>query len=244
VRKTTARVMNPLAQRIKKGDIILVNKPAGWSSYKVVDKVKRWFKVKKAGHGGTLDPFATGLLIVATGKKTKELSKISQLDKEYEGIMELGAITLSFDPETEIVERRPLDGITEEKIKDAVKYFIGEIEQVPPMYSALKHKGKPLYELARKGIIIERKPRKVNIYDFQILDIKLPQVYFRVRCSKGTYIRSLVHDFGEKLGCGAYLKSLVRTRIGNFKLDDALTIEELKKIATESGSSKEHTEDQ
>ncbi len=236
--------MDSLAQRIKKGDIILINKPAGWSSYKVVDKVKRWFKVKKAGHGGTLDPFATGLLIVATGKKTKELSQISQLDKEYEGVMELGAITPSFDPETEIVERRSLDGITEEKIKDTAKYFIGEIEQIPPMYSAVKHKGKPLYELARKGIMVERKPRKVKIYDFQILDVKLPQVYFRVKCSKGTYIRSLVHDFGEKLGCGAYLKSLVRTRIGDFKLDDAFTVEELKKISIEGGGHKEHTENQ
>ncbi|CUS81480.1 tRNA pseudouridine(55) synthase, partial [Candidatus Kryptonium thompsonii] len=122
-----------LAQKIREGEIILVNKPSGWTSYRVVDKIKRWFKVKKAGHGGTLDPFATGLLIVATGKKTKELSKIAELDKEYEGVMELGAVTISYDPETEIVERRNLNGITEEVIRENVKRFIGEIEQVPPM---------------------------------------------------------------------------------------------------------------
>ncbi len=221
------------AQRIKQGDIILVNKPAGWTSYKVVDKIKRWFKIKRVGHGGTLDPFAGGLLIIATQNKTKELSKILELDKEYEGVMELGAITPSYDVETEIIKRRSLDGITEEKIKETVKYFIGEIEQVPPMYSAVKYKGKPLYKLARKGLNVERKPRKVKIYEFQILDVNLPEVKFRVKCSKGTYIRSLVHDFGENLGCGAYLKSLVRTRIGDYKIEDALTIEEIKKKADE-----------
>lgn len=229
-----------LAQRIRQGDIILVNKPAGWTSYKVVDKIKRWFKVKKVGHGGTLDPFAEGLLIIATQNKTKELSKILELDKEYEGVMELGAITPSYDVETEIIERRSLDGITEEKIRETARYFIGEIEQVPPMYSAVKYKGKPLYKLARKGLNVERKPRKVKIYDFQILDVNLPEVKFRVRCSKGTYIRSLVYDFGEKLGCGAYLKSLVRTRIGNYKIEDALTIEEIKEKA--DGGNKEHRE--
>ncbi len=228
------------AQRIRQGDIILVNKPAGWTSYKVVDKIKRWFKIKKVGHGGTLDPFAEGLLIIATQNKTKELSKILELDKEYEGVMELGAITPSYDVETEIIKRRSLDGITEEKIKETVKYFIGEIEQVPPMYSAVKYKGKPLYKLARKGLNVERKPRKVKIYEFQILDVNLPEVKFRVKCSKGTYIRSLVHDFGEKLGCGAYLKSLVRTRIGDYKIEDALTIEEIKKKADEDN--KEHRE--
>ncbi|MCS7229379.1 MAG: tRNA pseudouridine(55) synthase TruB [Candidatus Kryptonium sp.] len=220
-----------LAQRIKQGEIILVNKPAGWTSYKVVDKIKKWFKVKKVGHGGTLDPFATGLLIIATGKMTKELSKIIQLDKEYEGVMELGAITKSYDPETEIIERRNLDGITEEKIVETTKCFIGEIEQIPPMYSAVKYKGEPLYKLARKGINIERKPKRVKIYDFKILEVNLPEVRFRVNCSKGTYVRTLVYDFGEKLGCGAYLKSLVRTRIGNYKLEDALTIDQLKKIS-------------
>ncbi len=233
-----------LAQRIRQGDIILVNKPAGWTSYKVVDKIKRWFKVKKAGHAGTLDPFAEGLLIIATGKKTKELSKITELDKEYEGVMELGAVTPSYDPETEIIERKPVDGITEEIIRENVKNFIGEIEQIPPMYSAVKHKGKPLYKLARKGIEIERKPKKVKIFDFQILEVKLPEVRFRVRCSKGTYVRTLVHDFGQKLGCGAYLKSLVRTRIGNYKLEDAFTIDELKKISLEGkdGDSAKYTE--
>ncbi|MEN3038387.1 MAG: tRNA pseudouridine(55) synthase TruB [Candidatus Kryptonium sp.] len=225
-----------LAQRIKQGEIILVNKPAGWTSYKVVDKIKKWFKVKKVGHGGTLDPFATGLLIVATGKMTKELSKIIHLDKEYEGVMELGAITKSYDPETEVIERRDLDGITEEKIIETTRCFIGEIEQIPPMYSAVKYKGEPLYKLARKGINIERKPKKVKIYDFKILEVNLPEVRFRVNCSKGTYVRTLVYDFGEKLGCGAYLKSLVRTRIGNYKLEDALTIDELKKISMQEAN--------
>jgi len=230
-----------LAQRIRQGEIILVNKPAGWTSYKVVDRIKRWFRIKKVGHGGTLDPFAEGLLIIATQNKTKELSKIIELDKEYEGVMELGAITPSYDVETEIIERRSLDGITEEKIKETARHFIGEIEQIPPMYSAVKYKGKPLYKLARKGLEVERKPRKVKIFDFQILEVKLPEVRFRVRCSKGTYVRSLVHDFGEKLGCGAYLKSLVRTRIGNYKIEDALTIDEIKKISLD-GDNKEHRE--
>lgn len=231
-----------LAQRIGQGEIILVNKPAGWTSYRVVDKIKKWFRIKKAGHSGTLDPFATGLLIVATGKKTKELSKITELDKEYEGVMELGAITESHDPETEIIERRNLDGITKEKIIETAKHFIGEIEQIPPMYSAIKYKGKPLYEFARKGINIERKPRKVKIYDFQILEVNLPEVRFRVKCSKGTYVRTLVYDFGEKLGCGAYLKSLVRTKIGEYKLEDALTVDELKKISIQGadGGSQKH----
>lgn len=229
-----------LAQRIRQGDIILVNKPVGWTSYKVVDKIKRWFKVRKVGHGGTLDPFAEGLLIIATQNKTKELSKIIELDKEYEGVMELGVITPSYDVETEIIERRSLNGISEEKIKETVKYFIGEIEQIPPMYSAVKYKGKPLYKLARKGLNVERKPKKVKIYDFQILNVSLPEVKFRVRCSKGTYIRSLVHDFGERLGCGAYLKSLMRTRIGNYKIEDALTIEEIKREV--DGGNKEHRE--
>jgi len=182
------------------------------------------------------------LLIVATGKKTKELSKITELDKEYEGVMELGAVTESYDPETEIIERRNLNGITEEKILETAKHFIGEIEQIPPMYSAVKYKGKPLYEFARKGINIERKPRKVKIYDFSILEVDLPEVRFRVRCSKGTYIRTLVYDFGEKLGCGAYLKSLVRTKIGEYKLEDALTVDELKKISLQGadGGSQKH----
>lgn len=209
------------------GLIFLVNKPIGWSSFDVVKKIRIHFGVKKVGHAGTLDPRATGLLIVGIGKKTKRISDYSDLEKEYEATLILGATTASYDAETEVIECRSAAGIKKEDIIRVIKMFTGVILQKPPMYSAIKLNGKPLYKYARKGREIELEAREVEISQIDLLDFQLPEVKLRVVCSKGTYIRSLANDIGEKLGCGAHLSSLVRTRIGNFHLDDAFSLEEL-----------------
>lgn len=209
------------------GYTILVDKPKDFSSARVVNIIKKKLNVKKAGHSGTLDPKATGLMIVCTGKKTKELNALLGADKEYEGVFILGEITKSFDSETEVTETKPVDNLSDEAIRETVKKFTGEIEQIPPMYSAIKHKGKPLYKYAHKGREIERSPRRVTIKEFDILNISLPEVSFRVLCSKGTYIRVLANDFGASLGTGAYLKELRRTKIGNYNVEDAARLNEL-----------------
>jgi tRNA pseudouridine55 synthase len=221
----------PPLDEIQSGAVLLVHKPLDWTSFDVVKKIRMLFQVKKVGHAGTLDPKATGLLIVCTGNKTKGIEQFIGLEKEYEGVMELGAITPSGDTETEISERRGLVFVTEEKIRKVCQEFIGAIEQIPPMHSAIKVKGQPLYKHARQGKVVERTPRKANIVAFDIRNIVLPDVAFRVVCSKGTYIRSLVYDVGERLGCGAYLKALTRTRIGTFRLDDAVNISSLESLA-------------
>lgn len=208
------------------GLMLLIDKPKEYSSARVVNIVKKLLDVKKAGHSGTLDPKATGLMIVCTGSKTKFLNELLASDKEYEGFMLIGEKTQSFDSETEVFETRSIDGISEEQIVEKASMFLGEIEQIPPMYSAVKHKGKPLYKFARKGREIERKPRTVLIKEFEIQSVSLPGVKFRVVCSKGTYIRTLVNDFGESLGTGAYLKELRRLRIGDYDVKDSVTIEE------------------
>lgn len=210
----------------EKGEILLVNKPARWSSFDVVKKLRNLFHIKRIGHAGTLDPRATGLLILCTGAKTKEIERFKEMEKEYEGVMELGARTKSFDAESEIVERRTLVGVTEESLRQLFSKFLGKQLQVPPPYSAVKHKGKPLYKYARKGKTVQIKPKEILISEFEPLAIQFPEVRFRVVCSKGTYIRRLVDDVGQTLGCGAYLKALIRTRIGEFRLNDALTIDE------------------
>lgn len=209
------------------GSIFLVNKPIGWSSFDVVKKMRIHFGVKKVGHAGTLDPKATGLLIVGMGKKTKQISEYSVLEKEYEASMILGATTASYDAETDVIETRSFAGITKEDVSRVIKMFTGVIMQKPPMYSAIKLNGKPLYKYARKGREIELELREVEISQLELIDFQPPVVKFRVVCSKGTYIRSLANDIGEKLGCGAHLNSLVRTRIGSFHLDDAFSLEEL-----------------
>jgi tRNA pseudouridine55 synthase len=211
----------------EKGYFILVDKPKDYSSARVVNLIKRKLKVKKAGHSGTLDPKATGLLVVCTGKMTKELNNLLGADKEYEGILVLGKSTPSFDSETEVTEKKPFDNVTKEMLREAVKKFTGEIVQVPPMYSAIKHKGKPLYKYAVKGHEVERKPRKVVIKKFDVTGFNLPEVSFRILCSKGTYIRTLANDFGQSLGTGAYLKELRRTKIGNCEINEALKLDEL-----------------
>ena len=211
----------------KEGQVLLFDKPLNWTSFQLVNKV-RWlirktYKIKKikVGHAGTLDPLATGLLIICTGKFTKRIEEFMGQEKEYTGTIVLGATTPSYDLETEVNGNFPIDHITDASIKDATTQFLGEIDQVPPIFSALKKDGKRLYELAREGKEVEIKSRKIEISEFEITRIDLPELDFRVVCSKGTYIRSLAHDFGKALGSGAYLSELRRTKIGDFNVNNA-----------------------
>ncbi|WP_276499653.1 tRNA pseudouridine(55) synthase TruB [Pontibacter litorisediminis] len=212
------------------GEILLLNKPLDWTSFDVVKKVRNTIRVKKVGHAGTLDPLATGLLILCTGKYTKRIDEIQGQEKEYTGIIRMGEITPSYDRETEVTETNDISHLTAEAIKAAAQCFVGTIEQVPPIYSAVQVDGKRAYDLARKGKEVELKSRTVTINAFDITGIDGPEVTFRVVCSKGTYIRSLAHDLGQKLGVGAHLSKLERTRIGEYKLEDALTIEDIVEI--------------
>lgn len=213
-----------------KGEVILIDKSLYKSSFNVIYKIRKATGVKKAGHAGTLDPRATGLLIICTGKKTKEISLFQDSPKTYTGVITLGKTTLSMDSETDFVEEKGIDGIREEDILLARDSFLGEIFQTPPMYSAVKFKGKSLYKYARKGINLKREPRKITVTGFEITKIDLPEVHFEIKCSKGTYIRVIAHDFGQKLGCGGYLSSLRRTKIGEFDVKDAFTIDEFASL--------------
>jgi len=215
----------------EKGEVLLVDKPLNWTSFDVVHRVRDLFHVKKVGHAGTLDPKATGLLILCTGKKTKEIDTFTGQEKEYEGIMQLGATTVSFDSETPEQDQKDFLRIDEKQILDVFSTFVGVQLQVPPMYSAVKYGGKPLYKYARKGRSLERQPREITISEFTLIKMDLPLVYFRVVCSKGTYIRSVVDECGKKLLCGAYLKELRRTRIGSLSLQQALQIEDLHSLS-------------
>lgn len=214
------------------GAVILINKPLDWSSFKVVDKVKRIIRAKKVGHAGTLDPKATGLLILCTGKLTKAISEFQNQIKEYRGKIYFGKTTPSMDMETiELAsEEKDISSLTFDLIREATKGFIGEIEQIPPIYSATWINGKRAYELARKGKSVNLKPKKVFVQKFEILNYNPPFADFFIECSKGTYVRSLVHDLGQKLGTGAFLYQLERTKIGKFSLEDAIGIEELRKL--------------
>lgn len=205
--------------------ILLINKPLGWTSFDVVNKLRRVLGIKKIGHAGTLDPLATGLLIVCTGKMTKKIQELTGLEKEYTGMLILGQSTPSHDRETEVTETRDISGVTTALIIATAAQFVGKIEQIPPAHSAVKIKGKRAYKLARQGMMPELKPRTVEIHTFEITKVSLPEVHFRVICSKGTYIRSLVRDFGEKLGTGSHLAELCRTRIGNYCLEEATSLE-------------------
>lgn len=212
------------------GEILLINKPLDWTSFDVVKKVRNTIRVKKVGHAGTLDPLATGLLILCTGKFTKRIDEIQGQEKEYTGIIRLGEITPSYDRETEVTETRDISHLTESDIRAAAQQFEGTIEQVPPVYSAVQVNGKRAYDLARKGKEVELKSRTITVNAFEITGIDGPEVMFRVVCSKGTYIRSLAHDLGQALGVGAHLTKLERTRIGEYRLEDALTIEDIVEI--------------
>lgn len=208
------------------GEIILLDKSLFKSSFDLVYKVRKAINVKKVGHAGTLDPMATGLLIVCTGKKTKEISEFRGLDKTYTGTICLGKTTPSFDVETEFDSEPGIEGVTVEKVFEAASTFLGKSFQIPPIYSAVKHKGKALYQFARKGVEIIKDPREIFVSSFKITGIELPDLYFEITCSSGTYIRVIANDLGKKIGCGAYLKKLRRTKVGNYYVDDALTISE------------------
>ena len=215
-----------------KGEVLLVDKPLHWTSFQVVKKIRyavtrKAPKKTKVGHAGTLDPLATGLLIICTGKMTKQIDQFQAQEKEYTGEILLGKTTPSYDGETEVDKEYDITHIDEKLIHDTTQQFLGEIEQYPPIFSAIKVDGKRSYELARKGKEVEIKSRKITIKAFEITHIDIPTIHFRVVCSKGTYIRSLAHDFGQALKAGAYLTGLVRTRIGDFKCSDAYNLEDL-----------------
>jgi len=210
-----------------KEGIILVRKPKGITSHDVVDSVRQRLKVKKVGHAGTLDPLAEGLLIILVGRYTKFFPKFVNFDKEYFGVLKLGEATATGDSQGKIIKQSNYDNIDSEKIKEAFSFFKGETEQVPPMVSALRVKGERLYNLARRGIVIDRRPRCIKIYTLEVSNIKLPLVEFFVRCSKGTYIRKLAEDIGERLGCGAHMIKILRLSIGPFKLDNAVEIDKI-----------------
>ncbi|MEJ5350680.1 MAG: tRNA pseudouridine(55) synthase TruB [Melioribacteraceae bacterium] len=222
----TKKISNDYVPDFLEGEIILIDKPFRKTSFDVIYQIRRAVNVKKAGHAGTLDPLATGLLIVCTGKKTKEIPSFIGLNKTYTGIISLGKTTPSFDLETEFDSENEFEYVTDEMIFNVRNTFLGSTTQIPPMYSAVKKNGKALYKFARKGIEVERKPREIFISKFEINKIELPDIHFEITCSSGTYIRVIANDFGKKLGCGAYLKSLRRTQIGNYNVEDAFQLNE------------------
>jgi len=227
------------AEAILEGQILLIDKPLTWSSFQAVNKLKYILKRKyelpkkfKIGHAGTLDPLATGLLIVCTGKFTKKITEIQGQAKEYTGTFTVGATTPSYDLETEINETFPTEHITEALIRETTKQFVGEIDQKPPVFSAIKKNGIRLYEHARAGEEVEILSRKITIHEFEITRIVLPEVDFKVKCSKGTYIRSLAYDFGMALNSGGYLSALRRTKIGDYSVENGISPEKFEKIIT------------
>jgi tRNA pseudouridine55 synthase len=218
------------------GQILLIDKPLGWTSFDVVKKIKNLIRKKynlkkiKVGHAGTLDPLATGLLIVCTGKFTKQISKIQNQEKKYTGDITLGETTPSYDLETEVDARYETSHITKELIQHTALLFTGEIDQKPPIFSALKKDGERLYKKARRGESIEIETRKISVHSFEITTIEMPKINFEIMCSKGTYIRSIAHDFGAALDSGGHLSKLCRTAIGDYKLQDALDIISFEKL--------------
>lgn len=209
------------------GKVILVDKPLHWTSFDVVRKLRSLLQIKKIGHAGTLDPLATGLLIVCTGKFTKKINEYMAQEKEYTGHITLGAVTPTYDLESTPQQPKDFSFVTPAMLQDTTARFIGTIQQFPPIYSAIKKEGVALYELARRGVDVELEARTISISSFEITHVELPVVAFKVTCSTGTYIRSLANDFGAALGCGAYLSSLRRTAIGSFKACDAIDMENL-----------------
>lgn len=228
-----------LPEEFTEGKILLIDKPLTWSSFQAVNKVK-WslkkhlgLKKLKVGHAGTLDPLATGLLIICTGKFTKRIQELQGMEKEYTGTLHIGATTPSYDLETEINQTFDISHIDESRVQQTVQEFLGEIDQKPPVFSAIKKDGKRLYEHARKGEEVEIASRKITVYEFELTRIALPEVDFRVVCSKGTYIRSLANDFGAALGAGAHLTALRRTKIGEFNVADAISPQAFEESVTE-----------
>jgi tRNA pseudouridine55 synthase len=211
------------------GKVLLFDKPLEWTSFDVIRKIRNLTRITKVGHAGTLDPLATGLLIVCTGKYTKKINEYMGMEKEYTGTFTLGAVTPTYDLESEPQDHQNISHLTPEMIHAATLQFTGAIMQVPPIHSAIKQDGKPVYLAARKGVEVKLEPRPVTISQFTMEKIELPIVYFRVVCSTGTYIRSLAHDYGKALGVGGYMSSLRRTRIGSFSVEDALSLEAFEK---------------
>lgn len=211
------------------GEVLLIDKPLGWTSFDVVGKIRNAIKPLKVkvGHAGTLDPLATGLLVLCTGKKTKTIDQIQAQEKQYTGVITLGATRPSFDMETPIEQTFDFSGITEAQIREAAQRFVGEIQQFPPAHSAIRVGGERLYKKARRGETVTLQARTVNVRSFLITRVELPEIHFDVTCSKGTYIRSLAHDLGKALSNGAYLSSLKRTRIGEFRLEQAYQVQDL-----------------
>lgn len=230
-----------MGRRNKKGrdinGILLLDKPLGITSNAALQMVKRLFFAKKAGHTGSLDPLATGLLPICLGEATKFAGYLLDSDKVYEGSFQLGINTATADSEGDIIQQRDVPELSDDDIKKAFAHFMGTIDQVPPMYSALKQNGQPLYKLARQGIDVERKARTIEIMKFDLLDRDGDILMFHLRCSKGTYVRSIAEDLGEHLGCGAFLKSLRRTEVGPFKIADVHSMDELEHIAADEGPS-------
>jgi tRNA pseudouridine55 synthase len=210
------------------GRVLLIDKPLHWTSFDVVRKIRNLIRIKKVGHAGTLDPLATGLLIVCTGKFTKKINEYMGMEKEYTGTITLGAVTPTYDLESEPVDQKDISHLDAAQLQAVAVSLTGLIMQVPPIHSAIKREGKPVYLAARKGIDVKLEPRPITIYSFEIEKMELPLVYFRVVCSTGTYIRSLANDFGMQLGVGGYLSSLRRTRIGNFLASDAQQVSEFE----------------
>jgi tRNA pseudouridine55 synthase len=223
----------------QKGELILIDKPYKWTSFDVVKSIKgqarriTGIKRIKVGHSGTLDPLATGLLLICTGKKTKEIDSYQAQEKEYTGTIYLGATTPCFDLEQDVDKRFDISEITDEQVQNAVNQFIGDIEQIPPVYSAIKIDGKRAYEYARNDEEVKIKAKEVTIYEFQLTRIELPEIDFRISCSKGTYIRSIARDFGLALNNGAHLTALRRTKIGDFKVEDAISPADFKLMCQE-----------
>ncbi|MGA1776326.1 MAG: tRNA pseudouridine(55) synthase TruB [Flavobacteriaceae bacterium] len=227
------------ADTLLEGQVFLIDKPLGWTSFQVVNKI-RWhlknesgLKKLKVGHAGTLDPLATGLLLICTGKKTKSISMLQEQEKTYTGTFTLGATTPSYDCETEIDQQFPITHLDENYIKEKALKFTGVLQQYPPLFSAIKKEGKRLYEIARTGKTTELEARQVTVHEFEIKRVALPEVDFLIQCSKGTYIRSLAHDLGKELQSGAYLSSLKRTQIGPYKLEDAYSMSSVSDVFSE-----------
>jgi len=209
------------------GEVLLIDKSLNWTSFDVVKKIRALFDVRKVGHAGTLDPQATGLLIVCTGKRTKNIAQFVGLEKEYTGTCELGVRTPSFDMETAVHESRDFSAVTVQQIKNVAESLLGKQFQLPPMYSAVKYGGKPLYQYARSGKTVERASREIDVKKFEILNVHMPYINFCIVCSKGTYIRSLVDELGIRLSCGATMTALRRIRIGEYTVEHAKTIDQL-----------------
>jgi tRNA pseudouridine55 synthase len=211
--------------------VLLVDKPQGLTSHDVVYRLRRKLQMKKIGHAGTLDPMATGLLIMLIGKATRISQYLMSSDKVYEGEATLGVVTDSQDAEGEIMETRPVPELSEAQVKEVMKGFLGDQYQIPPMHSAIKIDGVALYKLARKGEVVEREPRFIRVMSFELLSFALPKITFRLHCTKGTYVRTIAHDLGNKLGCGAHLSALRRTVSGKFEMSQGLTLDQIETMS-------------